>query len=56
MVVCICNALKEQDLRKAARGGAATACAAYRALGSQPKCGQCLDFARQIIAEERVAA
>ncbi|OYY91503.1 MAG: (2Fe-2S)-binding protein [Sphingomonas sp. 28-66-16] len=56
MVVCVCNALREQDVRDAARRGATTACAAYRALGSKPKCGQCLTYARAIIAEERVAA
>ncbi len=56
MVVCICNAIREQDVREAARGGARSACQAYRALGRQPKCGQCVPFARSIIDEERAAA
>lgn len=56
MVVCVCNAIRERDVREAARGGATSACQAYRALGRQPKCGQCVPFARAIIDEERAAA
>lgn len=56
MVVCICNAIRECDVRNAARGGATSACQAYRALGRQPKCGQCVPFARSIIDSERAAA
>jgi len=56
MVVCVCNAIREQDVRTAAREGAMSACQAYRALGRQPKCGQCVPFARAIINEERAAA
>ncbi|MGN5375074.1 (2Fe-2S)-binding protein [Sphingomonas hankookensis] len=56
MVVCVCNALKERDVRAAARGGANSACQAYRALGCQAKCGQCVPFARAIIDAERAAA
>lgn len=56
MVVCICNAIREQDVRKAARNGARSACQAYRTLGRQPKCGQCVPFARAIIDEECAAA
>lgn len=56
MVVCICNAIREDDVRSAARAGATSACQAYRSLGRQPKCGQCIGFARQIIDSERAAA
>ncbi len=56
MVVCVYNAIRENDVRQAARNGATNACAAYRALGRQPKCGQCLTFARTIIDQERAAA
>jgi bacterioferritin-associated ferredoxin len=56
MVVCVCNAIKERDVREAARGGATSACQAYRALGRSPKCGQCVPFAREIINQERAAA
>ncbi|MAW99263.1 (2Fe-2S)-binding protein [Stakelama pacifica] len=56
MVVCVCNAIREKDVRAAARAGATSACQAYRAVGCQAKCGQCVPFARAIIAEERSAA
>ncbi|HVI97729.1 MAG TPA: (2Fe-2S)-binding protein [Sphingomonas sp.] len=55
MVVCVCNALRENDVRAAARGGAMSTCQAYRALGHQPKCGQCVRFAREIIDAEHAA-
>jgi bacterioferritin-associated ferredoxin len=56
MVVCVCNAIKERDVREAARSGATSACQAYRAMGLSAKCGQCVPFARQIIDSERAAA
>lgn len=56
MVVCICNAIREKDLREAAREGADTPCSAYARFGRRPKCGQCVSFARTIIAAERATA
>jgi bacterioferritin-associated ferredoxin len=56
MIVCVCNALREGDVRKAARGGAACPSSAYAALGRRPRCGQCFPFARQIIAAEQAQA
>ena len=56
MVVCVCNAIREKDVRAAARAGAKSAYQAYRAVGCQAKCGQCVPFARAIIAEECNAA
>ena len=56
MVVCVCNALRENQVRAAAREGAVSARQAYRSLGCQPKCGQCVPFAREIINSERAAA
>ena len=56
MVVCVCNALRENQVREAARAGAESACQAYRSLGCQAKCGQCVPFARSIINQERAAA
>jgi len=53
MVVCICNGIKEKDVRAVAREGASSPCSAYAALGRRPKCGQCVPFARQIIDAER---
>jgi len=57
MVVCLCNAIREQDLRDAARDGKLRcAKAAYARLGATPKCGQCLNFARNIINEPASAS
>lgn len=56
MIVCICNAIRENELRAAARAGASCPTAAYRARGCKPRCGQCFSFAREIIAAEIAAA
>jgi bacterioferritin-associated ferredoxin len=56
MVVCICNAIKECDVRRAARAGAGCPSSAYRSLGRRAKCGQCFSFAREIIAAEAATA
>ncbi len=56
MFICICNAIRETDLRAAARTCAGDADAVYAALGKTPQCGQCLDDAAMILIEEREAA
>ena len=50
MVVCVCNAIKERDLRAAVRCGSEKPLDVYARLGRKPKCGQCLSFARNIIS------
>ena len=56
MIVCVCNAIREAEVRQAARDGAACPTSAYRAFDCKPRCGQCLPFAREIIAAERATA
>ena len=56
MIVCVCNAIREDDVRKAAREGAGCTRSVYRAIGRKPRCGQCLPFAKEIIAAERANA
>jgi bacterioferritin-associated ferredoxin len=56
MIVCVCNAIRESDVRAAARNGASCPTTAYRARGCKPRCGQCFSFAREIIAAEIGAA
>ncbi len=56
MVVCVCNALREKDVREAARNGAHSPARAYRSLGCAVKCGQCIPFARDLIGRERAIA
>lgn len=52
MIVCLCNAIREDELRAAAREGATEPFAAYKALGCEPICGCCLDCAQDIIDDE----
>ena len=57
MVVCVCNAIRESQLRDVARNGEVRcAKAAYAQLGRKPKCGQCLSFARNIISDVAATA
>ncbi len=53
MYICICNAIRESDLRSAARRQNGDAEALYQRLGHQPRCRQCLSAAQQIVATER---
>jgi bacterioferritin-associated ferredoxin len=54
MIVCVCNAITEDEVRKVARCGAACPSEAYERLGCEPQCGCCLDYAQEIIDEQRV--
>ena len=56
MIVCVCNAIREEQLRTATRHGASSPGSAYARLGCKAKCGTCLPFARQIIEDERARA
>lgn len=54
MLVCICNAISEDELRDIARQGINEPEAAFAALGKRPNCGTCLDHADDILfAEQR---
>jgi bacterioferritin-associated ferredoxin len=53
MFVCICNAIKERDLREVARHGVTCPEAAYEILGKRPQCRVCLDHAEDVIADEQ---
>ena len=53
MYVCICNAIRESELRDVGRRSAGNAEQAYAALGKRPNCGQCLARAENVLAEER---
>ena len=52
MIVCVCNAIAEHELREVAGLDARTPEAAYAKLGCEPQCGCCLDYAQEIIDEE----
>ena len=53
MIVCVCNAITEDELRSVARTGARTPEEAYAALGHEPECGSCLCYAQELIDEQR---
>jgi bacterioferritin-associated ferredoxin len=53
MIVCVCNAIREDELRAVARQGAPCARSAYKSLGVELQCGTCLPCARDVIDEER---
>jgi bacterioferritin-associated ferredoxin len=51
VIVCVCNALRENQVREAARASRSDCpVTAYARLGCKPKCGQCLPFAREVTA------
>lgn len=56
MVVCVCNAIREREVRAAAREGACDPVKAYASLGRRPRCGQCVPYAREVIASELATA
>ncbi len=55
MILCSCNAIREDEVRAAARRGCPCPESAYRSLGCEFQCGSCRDDAEQIVATERAA-
>jgi bacterioferritin-associated ferredoxin len=53
VIVCSCNVIREDEIRDAARKGSRTPEAAYATLACEPVCGCCLDYAQELIDEER---
>lgn len=53
MIVCVCNRITEKEVREAAQKGARTVEDAYATLDCEVQCGCCLDYAQDLIDEER---
>jgi len=53
MYTCICNAIRESDLRAAALEAGGDAEAVYATLGKKPNCGQCLEKADKVLEDAR---
>ena len=53
MIVCVCNAITEDELRDLARSGARSPEEAYQLLGDEPQCRSCLCYAQELIDEAR---
>ena len=56
MYICICNAIRDTELRDAARICDGDVDSIYRTLGRIPQCRQCLNDAEDIIEAERNCA
>lgn len=56
MYICICNAIKESELRDAALAGPGTAEELYVSLGREPQCCQCLEDAEKLVLDARASA
>lgn len=56
MFVCVCNRYKDSQIRAAAQSGMTCPRQIYSALGKPPRCGRCLEFAAELIAETQAAA
>lgn len=53
VIVCVCNALREKQVRAKARACGGSVGQVYASLGCKPQCCQCLPFAREVIRDER---
>lgn len=47
MYVCLCNALKEQEMCGVIRDGASCVSEVYQSLGCKPVCGKCVPYVRE---------
>ena len=55
MIVCVCNAITEDELRELTQSGARTPEEAYAVLGHEPQCGSCIFYAQALMDETRSA-
>lgn len=56
MYICVCNAISESELRRAAQLCPGDAESVYATLGKQPNCRCCLDEADELLSQERECA
>ena len=56
MYVCICNAITDKQIRKAAASGVSDLWGLQRELGVASNCGSCKEMASDILREEAAAA
>ena len=54
MYACICNGLKDKDVREAARRGAGTVGQVFKALDCKPNCATCVNGIRDVLEDELV--
>ena len=56
MYVCICNAIREAEVRELARAGVRTAGEAYERCGCAPVCTECTAHMQEVLNEEALQA
>ena len=56
MYVCVCNAITDKQIRRAARNGASSVYELRGALGVAAGCGSCARTAQEILDEEMVGS
>ena len=54
MYICICNGIRESDLRAAVNSGTRNTRELFRLMGAKPKCGTCLRHAQAIIRNQEL--
>jgi bacterioferritin-associated ferredoxin len=52
MYVCVCNGIKDTQVKQAANSGVQTVGGVFKAHGCKPECAQCVNCIRTIIKEE----
>jgi bacterioferritin-associated ferredoxin len=51
MYVCLCNAITDRDFRAHVTNKNCTVLTVYQSLGTKPRCGKCLRFAKQLLQQ-----
>lgn len=52
MFVCVCNAIRDREVRAQVNKGASTPGQVFKAEGCRPNCGSCINHMRDVIADE----
>jgi bacterioferritin-associated ferredoxin len=52
MYVCICNGIKDSDVRNSVADGAQKVSHVFKKQGCKPECARCVNCIRDIIQEE----
>jgi bacterioferritin-associated ferredoxin len=51
MYVCLCNAITDREFRAHAAGEVCTVSMVYPSLGTNPKCGKCVAYVKELLRQ-----
>ena len=51
MYVCLCNMITDREFRAHAAQDDCTVSEVYRSLGTQPRCGKCVPYVKQLVQQ-----